>query len=137
MPYWQVKNELSLYDNLLLLWGKHIVVPHSIQKETLEKISSGHKGIQHRLLRDTSSIWWPQVKHQLQVEQLVQNCPVCTKARVPQHQPMIASELPRYPWERVASDFSDLHGKTYLLVADSFHSRGAVHKYYHCDISQH
>ena len=62
-------------------------------------------------------MWWPQVKHE--IEQLVQNCPTCTKASVPQRQPMIASELPTHPWEKVASDLFYLNGKTYIL-ADYF-----------------
>ena len=117
LPYWRVRGELTLCRDLLLR-GKRIVVPASLRTETLEKIHSGHQGIQRCLLRITSAVWWPQVKHE--IEQLVQNCPTCTKASVPQRQPMIASELPTHPWEKVASDLFYLNGKTYILVADYF-----------------
>ena len=117
MPYWQVKSELTICDNLLLR-GNRIVVPHSLQKETMDKIHSGHQGIQRCLLRVTSSVWWPHIRHQM--EQLIQNCPVCTQFSTPQRQPMSPSELPKHPWQKVATDFFHLNGKTYLLVADYF-----------------
>ena len=43
-PYWPVQGELSLQGDLLLR-GRRIVVPKSLQKETLQKIHSGHQGI--------------------------------------------------------------------------------------------
>ena len=63
MPYWQLKSELSLYDNLLLR-GKHIAVPRSMQKETLEKIYIVATGVSSVAFYGShrSSVWWPQVK---------------------------------------------------------------------------
>ena len=43
-PYWSVRGELSLQGDLLLR-GRRIVVPKSLQKETLQNIHSGHQGI--------------------------------------------------------------------------------------------
>ena len=44
-PYWEVRGELSMHDNLLL-FGSRIVVPASMQQETLRKLHQGHQGIQ-------------------------------------------------------------------------------------------
>ena len=44
VPYWQVRGELTLHDDLLLC-GRRIVVPSSLRKETLDKIHSCHQGI--------------------------------------------------------------------------------------------
>jgi transposase InsO family protein len=115
--YWQVRSELTICNDLLLR-GRRIVVPRDLQKETLDKVHSGHQGIQRCLLRITSSVWWPGIKQEM--EQLVTNCPICAKTRSPPRQPMIASELPKYPWQKVATDFFQLNGTTYLLVADYF-----------------
>ena len=43
-PYWTVRGELAVCNNLLL-FNKHIVVPESLKKETLDKIHEGHQGI--------------------------------------------------------------------------------------------
>ena len=102
----------------LLLRGHRIVIPRSLQQETLQKIHSGHQGIQRCRLRVSTSVWWPGISQQ--VEQVIKSCPECAKASVPHVQPMIASPLPSHPWEKVASDLFQLNGKTYLLVADYF-----------------
>ena len=59
-PYWAIRGELSLYDNLLL-YGSRIVIPPKLCNETLAKIHQGHQGIQRCLLRIKSSVWWPGV----------------------------------------------------------------------------
>ena len=115
--YWRVRGELSLHDDLLLR-GQRILVPRSLQQETLNKIHSGHQGIQRCRLRISTSVWWPGISRQM--EQLVKNCPECAKASVPHRQPMIGSPLPSHPWEKVASDLFELNGKVYLLVVDYF-----------------
>ena len=54
-PYWKARGELTLGKNNLLLHGKWIVVPKSLQRQTLEKIHAGHQGVQRcRLCAMTS-----------------------------------------------------------------------------------
>ena len=50
--------------------------------------------------------------------QLVRSCPACIQGSLAHRQPMISSSLSNHPWEKVASDLFELHGKTYLLVVD-------------------
>ena len=116
LPYWPVRGELTLHNDLLR--GRRIVVPRSLQRETLAKVHTGHQGIHRCQSRVSMSVWWPGVKHQ--VEQLVQHCPECTKALAAPRQPMLPTPLPKYPWQRVASDLFELNKKTYILVADYF-----------------
>ena len=54
-PYWKVQGELSVQNNLLL-FQKHIVVPQSLQNETLEKLHNGHQGIQRCRHRASISV---------------------------------------------------------------------------------
>ena len=117
LQYWPVREEPSLHDDLLIR-GHRIVIPCSLQQETLQKIHSGHQGIQRCRLCMSTSDWWPGISQQ--VEQVFKSCPECAKASVPHVQPMIASPLPSHPWEKVASDLVQLNGKTYLLVVDYF-----------------
>ena len=55
-PYWVVRGQLSLYDNLLL-YGSRIVIPSTLRKETLAKIHQGHQGIQRCHARVVTSVW--------------------------------------------------------------------------------
>ena len=49
-PYWINQESFSTHNGLMLM-GDRIVVPKSMQKETLSKIHSGHLGIQRCQLR--------------------------------------------------------------------------------------
>jgi len=106
------------HTNGLLLYDQRIVVPASLQQETLEKLHTGHQGIQRCRLRAQSSVWWPNISSQIQ--SLIQNCPTCLQYRNPHKEPMLSNELPEYPWQKVGSDLFELNGVHYLLVVDYF-----------------
>ena len=95
LPYWKVRGELSLYENLLL-YGSRIVVPTNLQNETLHKIHQGHQSIQRCRLRIASSVWWPGVSKA--IESYVKNCPQCLKSYTPPKEPLLSSPLPNQPW---------------------------------------
>ena len=116
-PYWAIRGELSLYDNLLL-YGSRIVIPPMLHNETLAKIHQGHQGIQRCLLRIKSSVWWPGVSQT--VETFVKHCSHCQKMYVPPKEPLISSTLPNSPWNRVATDLFELNNTHYLAVVDYF-----------------
>ena len=45
---------------------------------------------------------------------------VCAKEARCSKEPMIASQLPDYPWQKVGSDLFESGGSTFLLVVDYF-----------------
>jgi len=51
---------------------------------------------------------------------LVTKCPVCTKYRQINAEPMMPSNLPSYPWQKVGCDLFQFNNTTYLLVVDYF-----------------
>ena len=116
-PYWKSKEFLT-ECNGLLMYGHRIVVPKSLQRETLQKIHTGHQGIERCRTRVTSSVWWPGVSHQM--AQVVQQCLECAKNYTPPKEPLIVSKLPDYPWQVVGTDLFELEGKQYLLTVDYF-----------------
>ena len=116
-PYWELRDRMSLSQDLLL-YGSRIVVPASLQEETLKKIHQGHQGIQRCRLRAQNSVWWPGVS--TQIKDLVERCSICARTSPAQYEPMISSVLPEYPWQKVGSDLFELNGTTYVLVVDYF-----------------
>ena len=60
-PFWRSKDFLSV-NSRLLMYGNRIVVPKSLQKETMQKIHGGHQGIERCRARVAASVWWPGVK---------------------------------------------------------------------------
>ena len=68
--------------------------------------------------RANTSVWWPGLRTQL--EELVNNCSTCIKERANRPEPVIPSELPDRPWQKLAADLFELKGQTFLLVVDYF-----------------
>ncbi len=81
----------------LLLYGSRIVIPKSLQAETLSKIHNGHQGFQKCRQRVCTSVWWPGVSKEL--ESFIKSCPTCEKTTPPSKEPLLTSTLPDYPWE--------------------------------------
>ena len=117
LPYWKVRGQLSLYDDLLL-YRSRIVVPAKLQQTTLYKTHQGHQGIQRCRLRIASSVWWPGVSKA--IEHYVQNCPQCLKSHISPKEPLITSTLPNQTWQKVAADLFELNKSQYLLIVDYF-----------------
>ena len=116
-PYWVHRGMLTMQDGLVL-FGSHIVVPRACRKETLDKIHSGHLGIQRCKLRLQQSIWWPGVSKE--IESLVKHCGLCARTTTTHKEPMIVSQLPDYPWQKVGSDLFEFKGHSYIVLVDYF-----------------
>ena len=112
-----MRGEITFCDDLLL-FGSRIVVPKSLQAETLQKIHHGHQGIQRCRQRMSTAVWWPGVSRE--IETFVKSCPSCQKTTTPPREPLLQSTLPDHPWERIASDLFQLNGANYLLVVDYY-----------------
>ena len=65
-----------------------------------------------------TSVWWPGINHEIQ--NLVKQCPTCTRDFTPRKEPMIPTKLPDYPWQKIGTDLLHLKGVTYILVVDYF-----------------
>ena len=117
LPYWKVRNSSSLHNGLLL-YHSRIIVPHSLQDETLEKIHEGHQGIERCRTVINSAVWWPGVGQS--IEEKIRNCTSCAKENVPKKEPLLTTPLPDYPWQMVGSDLFELAGEHFLLVVDYF-----------------
>ena len=113
LPYWSVRSEISLADDLLL-YHNRIIVPKELQLDTWHKIHHGHQGIVRCRHRISSAVWWPGVMKR--VEELLKKCPECLKTTSPPREPLMQTLLPSHPWERVAADLCHWKGSTYLIV---------------------
>ena len=116
-PYWLVHDELSVYEQLLLR-GDRIVIPSCLQKEILQCLHQGHQGIVKCKLCAKYSVWWPGISKQ--IDHVIQCCDTCKQNFPRRSEPLITSELPQRPWEKVGSGLFYQKGTPYLLVIDYF-----------------
>ena len=98
--------------------GCRIVIPQSLQQEILTKIHMAHQGITKCRDRARLSVWWPGLSTQL--EELVKNCEICCKEQHQRAEPLIPSELPELPWQKVGTDLFEWKNDNYLLIVDYY-----------------
>ncbi|UYV62145.1 K02A2.6-like [Cordylochernes scorpioides] len=115
--YWQFQEDLT-YQNGLLLRGQRILIPKSLRKDILEKLHQGHFGINKCRSRAKESVWWLGISQES--ERMVSSCTKCLKERKPKHEPLMPSEFPIRPWQKVGMDLFYLNGRWYLIVCDYY-----------------
>ena len=116
-PFWKVKDYLTICENLLL-YRNRIVVPKDMRRETMEKIHSGHQGIERCCWRARTSVWWPGVTHH--ITQMVQHCDTCAKEARQRKEPLLPTALPDYPWQVIGTDLFEINRAHYLITVDYF-----------------
>ena len=94
---YQFRNELSEVDGLLV-YGDRIVIQYKMRKEILEKIHEGHLGITKCKERARESVWWPQINQE----------------------PLLKSELPDRPFQKVGIDICEFKKNQYLVLKDYY-----------------
>ena len=109
----RIATELSVQKGLLLR-GNQLVIPASLQREILDKIHVGHQGIRKCRERAKQAVWWLGLSEQQ--EKLVNDCPKCGKFRSQKAEPLISTELPSLPWQKVATDLFKWDKSTYSLI---------------------
>ena len=115
--YWTEQATLTVQDGLLLK-GSRLVIPSVMRNEVLAKIHEGHQGVVKCKERARQSVWWPGLSQQ--VAEMVLRCRTCIKERQNPKEPLMVTEKPERPWQKLGCDLFSLRGKTYLLVVDYF-----------------
>ena len=100
--YFASRGDYSVWNGLLMYRGR-IVIPEALRPETLEKLHSGHLGLNKCRERANSSVWWPGISADL--DRTVKSCDFCREHRPAQkNEPLQTSTLPDRPWQRIAAD---------------------------------
>ena len=124
--YWSMKDELSIEDEIILK-GERVIIPESMKSYILDKIHTGHLGIQKCQLRARESVFWHNMNQD--IEDHVKKCIVCRiHSKNSRSEPMIPHPIPNYPWEIVGSDVFQFDSSDYLLVTDYFSKMFFVRK---------
>ncbi|UYV79391.1 K02A2.6-like [Cordylochernes scorpioides] len=95
--YWHVKDELGL-QNGLLMRSCRLVIPASLKLEILDKLHAGHFGITKTRLRARET------------------CSVCILEAVSKNEPLIPTNFPTRPWQKIGMDLFKFENKWYLVV---------------------
>ncbi|KAJ0023870.1 hypothetical protein NQD34_003769 [Periophthalmus magnuspinnatus] len=115
--YWTDRATLTVKDGLLLK-DTRLVIPSAMRNQVLEKIHEGHQGVVKCKARARQTVWWPGLSQQ--ISEMVLKCRTCIQERHNSSEPLMPTEYPVRPWQRVGTDLFELRGKTYLLAVDYY-----------------
>lgn len=100
-PYYQLRENISYVNHLLLLIYNSRIVISPVLLEMLSKIHQGHFGINKCRERAKQSVWWLGLNTQL--KNLVENCPKCIEERPNIKKSFVKEEFPSRPWKKIGS----------------------------------
>ena len=75
-PYWRLRDELIVADNVIL-YRNRAIVPTSLRKSVLENLHSGHQGISAMKARAQILVYWPGMTEDIKA--IRDNCAWCNK----------------------------------------------------------
>ncbi|UYV80371.1 K02A2.6-like [Cordylochernes scorpioides] len=116
LSYWHVKEELGV-QNGLLMRSCRLVIPASMKLEILDKLHAG-LGITKTRLRARETVWWPGISEE--IAETVRKCSVCIQEAVSKHEPLIPTNFPTRPWQKIGMDLFKFENKWYLVVIDYY-----------------
>ncbi|KAJ8046887.1 hypothetical protein HOLleu_05717 [Holothuria leucospilota] len=116
LPYYSVKHELSIQDNVILK-GDRIVVPKSARHAICRELHSANLGLESTLRLARESLYWPNMTSEL--KDYISKCETCNTSITSQpKEPLVNHELPDRPWEKIAIDFFTVDGSDYMVTVD-------------------
>ena len=116
--YWNIKEAISVCDDLLLRNDK-LIVPSSLREEILSQFHSSHLGIEKckRIARDV--LFWLRMNQQ--IADMVSKCNTCNMYRNSQaKEPLKCHELHERPWQKIAVDLFELDKQEYVVMVDYY-----------------
>ena len=116
-PYWCFRDELVVLDGLIMK-GNRVIIPASLQEDTLKRLHEGHQGQTAMLRRARRTVFWPKIQDH--ITEMTGKCPECNihankKIRVPERQ--ISTTR---PLEVLGIDLMEFNKKHVLVSIDYF-----------------
>ena len=119
-----IQNELTISESdsgNIILRGTQIIIPYSLQKETIALAHEGHQGMSKTKAFIRSKVWFPRIDKM--VEEAISKCIPCeANTNRQRYEPLQMSQLPRGPWLKLSIDFCGPTptGDYLLVIIDEF-----------------
>ena len=65
-PFYQIRDELSVWNDSCLARGERVVIPASLQQKVLSMSHEGHSGMVKTKQKCRNSVWWPGIDKQME-----------------------------------------------------------------------
>ena len=116
--FWSMRDDLYVISNTPFL-GKKMLIPQNLRKTILNGLHAGHQGVSSMKAAARQRFFWPGLDSDItQVRAQCRSCNQIAPSQAPER--MMLTPDPDLPFEKVAMDFCQIAGKTYLVYADRF-----------------
>ena len=116
--FWEVRHRLST-DNGLIMLDRRIVIPVSYRKRVLRCLHSAHQGVAGMKARANETVYWPGMDSCIRNHR--ESCSTCIRIAPSQpREPIVLTESPEWPFQKIALDLFYVNGQAYLVCADRF-----------------
>jgi hypothetical protein len=131
--YWTTREDLHLHKELIFR-RQQIVVPKGLRKCLLQQMHLDHSGLVKTLSKAREAVYWPGISSD--IKKVVETCQACqSTGKSNSKEPLICRALPDYPFQRVAMDYFECMGKTFLVVIDAYSHWFNVYPVFSTDFS--
>ena len=116
-PFWGVRSMLAVDDDFIV-YGPRLLIPHSLRRETLQRLHDGHQGVERTKRRARQTVYWPGIDRD--IENTVSSCIKCrTLLPRQQNEPLWQDDgRPNRVFESVSADYFHVAGRTFLVYVD-------------------
>jgi hypothetical protein len=98
--------------------GMRVIIPQKSRQDVLHRLHTGNMGITKCRARARETVWWPGISQQ--IEEMVKRCEACIMEQPQRKEPLIPSEIPERPSQKVAVDLFYLNKEWFLVVTDYY-----------------
>lgn len=114
--YYQIRSDLHVHNDIIF-YNDRVIVSKALRKEMLQVLHEGHFGISRICDRARGVLFWPGMT--TDIKSMIQKCKVCERYRYANvKEPLITHEIPKLPFQKIASDVLEYKGKSYLVIVD-------------------
>ena len=94
-----------------------LVIPTKLRSQMIDNMHAANQGSTSMLLRARNTMYWPGMDRNIDIH--IQQCLQCRENAPSQtKEPLIVSQVPEYPFQRVVADLFEIEGFKYLVYAD-------------------
>ena len=109
-----------IIDNGILTKNQKIIIPKTLQRKYLDRIHSGHQGIQRSLQKACEYVFW--VNYTKHIKETTKKCSLCQEnsAALNTVKFKYISTVPPHPWHTLGTDLFYFRKQDFLILIEYF-----------------
>lgn len=118
LEYWNFRDQVTVNEGIVMKSQK-VVIPRSLRQEMMDKVHSGHMGVDKCLQRARDVIFWPKMSSD--ITDMVLKCTTCLERRNSNpKEPILPRAVPEYPWQTIATDLFSWNEQDFIVAVDYY-----------------